>query len=179
MRFRINGELVFTLALTAFIVAMLIATLAFPPLLRYTPFITGGLTLAFLILLLSGRFFPRVLIWTETALQDMWGGGAESQKIEEAVEAPSPWPPVLRVMAYAAGYLLAVYVLGFFVVTPLFLALYLILDAKVKPVAAIAVSAGLSFLMLVGLLNLNVDLWTGVAPEMVPDYIGGAIPPLF
>jgi hypothetical protein len=179
MRFRINGEFVFTLALTAFIVAMLIATLAFPPLLRYTPFITGGLTLALLIVLLSGGFFPRVLTWTETALQDMWGGGAESQKVEEAVEVPSPWPSVLRVMGYAVGYLLAVYVLGFFLVTPLFLALYLILDAEARPVTAIAVSAGLSFLMIGALLNLNVDLWSGVAPEIVPDYIGGAIPPLF
>lgn len=179
MRSRVDGELVFGLALMAFIVAMLIATLAFPPLLRYTPFITGGLTLAFLIVLLSGRFFPRVLTWTETALQDMWGGGAEGQKIEEAAEVPSPWPPVLRVMAYAVGYLLAVYVLGFFLVTPLFLALYLVLDGAVKPVTAIAVSAGLSFLMIGALLNLNVDLWTGVAPEIVPDYIGGAIPPQF
>jgi len=179
MRLRIDGELVFALALVACIVAMLAATLEFPPLLRYTPFITGGLTLLFLLILVAGRFSPRVLTWTETALQDMWGGGGHAQRIEEAVEAPSPWPSVLRVMAYAVGFLLAVYWLGFFLVTPLFIALYLILDAKARPGVAIAVAAGLSGLLILALLHLNVDLWEGRVPEIVPDYLGGAIEPQF
>lgn len=180
MKPRINGEIVFALALVAFIVTMLVATLDFPPLLRYTPFITGGLTLVFLAVLLAGNVDPRILAWTETALQDMWGGGADSQRIAaETVETPSPWPSVLRVMAYAVGYLLAVYFLGFFLITPLFLALYLTLDAGVRPMTAIIVAGAISFLMIVALLNLNVDLWTGVAPEIIPDYIGGAIRPQF
>lgn len=179
MKSRIDGELIFILVLTGLVLAVLIATLGFPPLLRYTPFIAGGLTLALLLVLLAGRIFPPVLMWTETVLQDMWGGGADQGRIEAAVEAPSPWPSVLRVMAYAVGYLLAVYFIGFFVVTPLFLAVYLIFDAAVKPLPAVAVSAALSFLMIVALLNLNVDLWSGVMPEIVPDFIGGAIPPVF
>ena len=177
MKSRIDGEFVFTLALVVFIVAMLLATLAFPPLLRYTPYITGGLTLLFLFVLLAGRINPRILTWTETALQDMWGGGADGQKMEELTEAPSPWPSVLRVMGYAVGYLLGVYLVGFFLVTPAFIALYLILDAKARPVVAISVAAVLSLLLIVALVNLNVDLWIGVAPEIIPDYIGGAIPP--
>ncbi len=177
MKSRIDGEFVFALALVAFIVAMLVATMEFPPLLRYTPYITGGLTLLFLCVLLAGRVHPRILTWTETALQDMWGGGADGQKIEETADAPSSWPSVLRVMGYAVGYLLGVYLVGFFLVTPVFIALYLIADAKARPVAAIAVAVTLSFLLIVALVNLHVDLWIGVAPEIIPDYIGGAIPP--
>ena len=178
MKTRIDGEFVFVLALVAFIVVMLVATLEFPPLLRYTPYITGGLTLLFLFVLLAGRVNPRILTWTESALQDMWGDGADGQKMEELAEAPSPWPAVLRVMGYAVGYLAGVYLVGFFLVTPIFISLYLILDAKARPVAAISVAAVLSFLLIVALVNLHVDLWIGVAPEIIPYYVGGAIPPL-
>ncbi len=179
MKSRIDGEFVFALALVAFIVTMLVATLEFPPLLRYTPYITGGLTLLFLCVLLAGRVYPRILTWTETALQDMWGGGADGHKIEDMTDAPSPWPSVLRVMGYAIAYLLGVYLVGFFLVTPVFLALYLILDAKARPVVAISVAAVLSFVLMAALLRLHVDLWIGIAPEIIPDYIGGAIPPQF
>ena len=67
--------------------------------------------------------------------------------------------------------------MGFFLVTPIFISLYLILDAKARPVAAISVAVVLSFLLIVALVNLHVDLWIGIAPEIIPDYIGGAIPP--
>ena len=179
MKRRLNGEVVFTIVLAIFVVVILYATLNFPPLLRYTPFISGGLTLFFLAVLLAGVVNPRILGWTETALQDMWGGGADSPTMEDTVEQPSPWPSVLRVMAYAVGYLLCVFFLGFFLITPLFTALYLILDAKVRPLIAISISAVLSALLILALVKLNVDLWIGVAPEIVPDYIGGAIPPVF
>lgn len=177
MKPRIDGEFVFALALVAFIATMLAATLNFPPLLRYTPFITGGLTLLFLCVLLAGRINPRILSWTEAALQDMWGGGADGRKMESESEPPSPWPVVLRVLGYAVGYLLGVYFLGFFLVTPVFIALYLIADAKVRPVAALSTAAVLSGLLIAALVHLNVDLWIGVAPEIIPDYIGGAVPP--
>ena len=72
--------------------------------------------------------------------QDLWGGGADGQKIEDLADAPSPWPAVLRVMGYAVGYLLGVYLVGFFVVTPVFIALYLILDAKARPAVAVSVA---------------------------------------
>ncbi|MPY69594.1 MAG: hypothetical protein GEU92_05870 [Alphaproteobacteria bacterium] len=179
MKRRIDGELVFAAALVAFIAAMLIATLQFPPLLRYTPFIAGGLTLVFLGVLIAGTFHPGLLRMTETALQDMWGGGNEGQKFEEAAEAPSPWRSVLRVMGYAVGFLLAVYWFGFFLVTPIFIAIYLTLDAKARPLTALAVAAGLSVVLIFALVNLNVDLWVGRIPEIVPDYIGGAIEPQF
>ena len=177
MKTRIDGEFVFVLALVAFIVAMLVATLEYPPLLRYTPYITGGLTLLFLCVLLAGRINPRILTWTEAALQDMWGGGADGQKLEQMAEPPSSWPIVLRVMGYAVGYLLAVYLVEFCLVTLVFIPLYLIADAKVRPAAAISVAAVLCFLLIVALVNLHVDLWIDVAPEFIPYYIGGAIPP--
>ncbi len=179
MKSRIDGAIVFALALAVFVIVILIATLNFPQQLRYTPFIAGGLTLVFLAVLLAGAINPRVLSWTETALQDMWGGGAGGHKMEEVVEGPSPWPSVLRVMAYAVGYLLGVYFLGFFLMTPIFTALYLILDARVRPVTAICISMALSALLILALVELNVDLWIGVAPEILPDYIGGAIIPQF
>jgi hypothetical protein len=178
MKPKLSGDLIFTLALIALLAVMMYATLSFPLQLRYTPFITGGLTLGFLFVLVAGAINPRVLQWTETALQDLWGGGADN-KIEETVETPSPWPSVLRVMAYAVGYLLAVYWLGFFLVTPIFLFLYLVLDAKAKVKTAFLTSAILSALLLTALVYLNVDLWIGRMPEILPDYIGGAIEPQF
>jgi hypothetical protein len=177
MKYKLDGELVFTLFLMAFVIVVLLATFAFPPLLRYTPFISGGLTAFFLAILIAGRIRPRILEWTETALQDMWGGGAGQQQPGSDADAPAPWPAVIRVMAYAFGYLIGVYFLGFFLVTPIFIALFLILDAKARPLIAIALAIGLCATLLILLRNLNVDLWTGVAPEIIPDLIGGAIVP--
>jgi hypothetical protein len=177
MRPKIDGELVFTLFLLAFVLVVLLATFAFPPLLRYTPFISGGLTAFFLAILIAGRIKPQILEWTETTLQDMWGGGAGQLGPSVDADGPAPWPSVVRVMTYAIGYLLGVYLLGFFLVTPVFIALFLIFDAEVRPLIAITIAVVLCGLLMLALRNLNVDLWTGVVPEIIPDLIGGAIPP--
>lgn len=178
MKPRIDTELLFTAALSLFVIALLIAAFDLPVLLRYAPFIAGGLTLFFLVVLLAGRFDARILSWTETALKDIWGGGADS-RIEEAEEIPSPWPAVLRVIAYAVGFLLAVYWFGFFLTTPIFILTYLTLDAGARPLSALVASAALSALILVTLTQLNVDLWIGRIPELVPGYLGGAVEPQF
>jgi hypothetical protein len=179
MKPRIDGEFVFAAALGLFVLAIVIATFQLPVLLRYGPLIAGGLTFVCIVVLLVGKFHPRILSWTETALQDLWGGGSASRKLEEPEEMPSPWPSVLRVMAYVLGFLLGVYVFGFFVVPPVFVALYLILDAHVKPLAAIAIAVAICVPAVLALTALNVFLWTGIFPEILPGYLGGAVPPQF
>lgn len=179
MKSRIDGEFVFAAALGLFALVLVIATFRLPVLLRHGPFIAGGLTFFFVVVLLAGKFYPGILNWTESALQDLWGGGAAAGKLEEIEEAPAPWPAVLRVMAYALGFLLGVYALGFFVAPPLFVSLYLIFDARVKPLPAIAVAVAIWAPAVLALAALNVFLWTGIVPEIVPGYLGGAVPPQF
>lgn len=179
MKPRIDGEFVFVAILGVFVLVIMIATLQVPVLLRYGPFIAGGLTFVFIVVLLAGKFHPRILSWTETALQDLWGGDSASRKLEEAEDGPAPWAAVLRVMAYALGFLLSLYFLGFFVAPPVFVALYLIFDAHVKPLLAIAIAIGICVSALLALAALNVFLWTGIVPEIVPGYLGGAVPPQF
>lgn len=179
MKPRIDGEFIFAAALGIFVLVILLVTSQLPPLLRYGPFIAGGLTFVFIVVLLAGKFHPGILSWTETALQDLWGGESASRKLEEAEEKPAPWAPVLRVMAYALGFMLGVYLLGFFVAPPVFVALYLIFDARVKPVPAIVFAFGLCGSAALTLAALNVFLWTGIVPEIVPGYLGGAVPPQF
>jgi hypothetical protein len=179
MKPRIDAEFLFTAALGLFVLVLLVAAFDLPVLLRYAPFIAGGLTFACIVVLLAGRFHPRILSWTETALQDLWGDSSQSRRIEEMEEAPAPWRSVLRVTAYVLGFLAAVYLFGFFVVPPAFVALYLVLDAHVRPLRAIAVAVALCVPAVWALNALNVFLWTGVAPELVPGFIGGEVPPQF
>lgn len=179
MKPRIDPEFLFTAALGLFVLVLLYAAFDLPVLLRYAPFIAGGLTFACIAVLLIGRFRPDILRWTETALQDMWGDSSRTRQMEDLEETPAPWRSVLRVAAYVLGFLIATYLFGFFVVPPVFVALYLVLDAHVRPLRAVAVAVAVCVPAVWTLDALNVFLWTGIGPEILPGYIGGEVPPQF
>jgi hypothetical protein len=64
-------------------------------------------------------------------------------------------------------------------VPPVFVAVYLVFEGCVKPIPAIAIAVGVCVPALLALTTLNVFLWTGIVPEIVPGYVGGAVPPQF
>jgi hypothetical protein len=181
MKPRVNGAFVWTCVLGLFVLLFVVVAGGFPVSLQFTPYLAGYGTLAMIVVLLAGNYYPEILRWTETTLQDLWGGGKVGDDDDEA-KAPdedAPWPAVLRSMAYAVGFMVFVFLLGFPVVTPTFIALYLIVEARVPPVWGVLVALATSVGLVVGMLFLNVEVWAGIGPEIVEDFIGGAImPPL-
>jgi hypothetical protein len=181
MKPRVNGSFVWTCVLGLFILLLVVVASGFPTSLQFTPYLAGYGTLAMIVVLLAGNYYPEILRWTETTLQDLWGGGKVGDEKDDAGAADegASWPAVLRSMAYAVGFLAFVFLVGFPIVTPTFIALYLIVEARVPPVWAVLVALATSVGLVVGMLLLHVEVWAGIGPEIIEGFIGGSImPPL-
>ena len=179
MKSRINGAFIWTVILGLFVVLQVIVAGGFTESLRFTPYLAGFGTLFMVIVLLAGNFYPEILRWTETTLQDLWGGGGAGDEGAAAAEEEPPWPAVLRSMSYAVGFLVAVFVFGFALVPPLYVALYLIVEAGVRPLWAVLAALIASFTLVMGMVLLQVEVWAGIIPEIIEGYLGGSIiPPL-
>ena len=180
MKSRINGAFIWTVILGLFVLLQVTVAGGFSESLRFTPYLAGFGTLFMVIVLLAGNFYPEILRWTETTLQDLWGGGGagDGGDSAEAEEEP-PWPAVLRSMSYAVGFLVAVFVFGFAIVPPICVALYLIFEAGVRPLWAGLVAVAATASLIMGMVLLHVEVWAGIIPEIIEGYLGGSIiPPL-
>ena len=173
-----RGSLLFTTVVGGFITLLLWTGLGYPPEVQVLPLVVGLPALALTIVLLVGEFHPPVMQWLDSALDELWGGRQETS--DPAVTQPaSPWGPVLRMMAWAVGFFAAVFLLGLFVVPPLFIVVYLVTEAHMRLVAALLASLVASTCLYAGMALLGVDLWTGSIAEIVPGIFGGGIiPPL-
>lgn len=181
MKPRIDGSLVWSVVLGLGTVGFLYTASGFNASLRFTPYLAGFGTLAMLVILLAGHFRPEILRWTETTLQDLWGGGAvgDGNKDLSDGEEASPWPAIVRSMSYAVGFLVLVFVFGFPIVTPLYIALYLIVEARARAIWAIPVALGVTTSLVTAMVLLRVEVWAGMIPEIIEGYLGGSIiPPL-
>ena len=178
MKTRIDGAFVFALCLGAFILACVIDAAHYPEPLRVAIYLGGFATLALIVLLLAGTFRPEILRWSETTLQDLWGSGGKDEGAAETMsEKALPWPAVLKSMGYAVGFLLLTFVVGLFVAPPIFLATYLIVEARMKPVPAILAGLITTAVLDTGMVLVHVDVWPGIIPEIIEGYLGGAILP--
>ena len=175
MKGKIDGGFLFTLALGLFVLACLIEAPNLPPTLQIATYLAGCITLALICLLLAGSFWPGLLRWTETALQDLWGSGKEAPSTP-AEEHPS-WPAICRSMGYALGFLGFSFLFGFVFVPPIFLSLYLIVEARVPAHWAILSGVIATALLMTGMHRVHIDVWVGAVPEIIPGLLGGSIIP--
>lgn len=173
-----RGSLLFTASVSGFIALLLWAGLGYPPEVQVLPLVVGVPTLALTVVLLVGEFHPPVMQWLDSALDELWGGRQETPDAA-AEQSSTSWGPVVRMMTWAAGFFAAVFLLGMFVVPPLFIVAYLVTEARMHPVHALVASIAASVCLYGGMALLGVDLWTGSVTEVVPGLLGGGIiPPL-
>jgi hypothetical protein len=180
MKSHLNGSLVWTVVLGLFVLMMVVVARGFQDSLQFTPYLAGFGTLAMILVLLAGNYYPEILRWTETTLQDLWGGGdtGDTTGGEGTVaEQEPPWPAVLRSMSYAVGFLVAVFLFGFALVPPLFVTLYLVVEAGVRFRWAMLAAVIVCALLIFGMVMLQVEVWAGIIPEIVEGYLGGSIIP--
>ncbi len=181
MKSRLNGSFIWTIVLGLFVAVLVIVAGGFPDSLQFAPYVAGIGTLLLVLVLLAGNFYPEILRWTETTLQDLWGGGkaGDESEVESGADQEPPWPAILRSMSYAVGFLLAVFVFGFALVPPLFVTLYLVVEGGVRPLWALLAAVIVTVTLISGMAALHVEVWAGIIPEIIEGYLGGAIiPPL-
>ncbi len=180
MKPRLNGGFIWTVLLGLFVALLVTVARGFPDLLQFTPNLAGYGTLAMIAILIVGNFYPGILRWTETTLQDLWGGGKTGGGAtagDDAPEGETPWPDVVRAIAYALGFLIFVFLFGFPAITPIYVTLYLVKEAQVRFVWAALVGVFVTGLIVTGMVLLYVEVWAGIIPEIIPGYVGGLILP--
>ncbi len=173
-----NGALLWTIFIGLFMLLMVITAGGFQETLRFAPYLAGIGTLLMVLVLVAGSFYPEILRWTETTLQDLWGGGGgdEDALASEAEQEPT-WPQILRSMSYAVGFLISVFIFGFALIPPLFIILYLVVEAGVRPIWAILAALITTTTLISGMVMLHVEVWAGILPEIIEGYLGGSIIP--
>jgi putative tricarboxylic transport membrane protein len=168
------GDLAWTMFLALGVAVFLVGALSFPDRVQILPLLTGSGTLLLLLGLVASTLLPRLKHWRGSAPQEDSGNDADTPAT--GPDEP-PWPVVLRFAVYIMGFFAAVFMFGFFLVPPFVVALFLIYEADVPRRWAILSAVIASFSLYAGMVLLNVDMWTGALPEIVPGLIGGSIIP--
>jgi len=177
MKLYFKGSLVWSLLLTLFVVVLLVTAQDFPEDVRLVPFVIGIPTVLLFIILLIGEFYPPLMEWMESILEDLWGGKRKGAAVESVSQEVTSWSSVFRVMAWTVAFFVLVFFLGFFLVPPVFIAAFLIMEAGVRPFRAIVASLITSIALDSGMFFLKVGLWMGAIPEIIPGFVGGSIIP--
>jgi hypothetical protein len=171
MKNRVRTPLVFTGMLLFFVAAMLAVGLGYPYNVKIAPFAAGVPTLVLLIILLLGEWSPE------------WRIGGKREKEGEADSEDrdfASWGPVLNLLGWVFGFYAMLFLFGFMVATPVFLAGFLRRKAGVG--WAGSVSCGVLCTLLSAYLVqvlFKIDLWLGAVPRLVPGFLGGSILPPF
>jgi len=180
MRKRWNGSLTWTSILIVFVGLLLYTGFKYPKEVRIVPFIVGMPTLILLLVLIVGEFYPGLLRGVEFAIEGLFGGKSQTCDTKKINGEFTGWRPTLTIMAWIILYYGFTFLLGFILVSPIFIALFLIVKAEIKWPAALFYTAISVALLFAGLISvLKVDIWAGAIPAIIPGIIGGSIiPPL-
>lgn len=174
MKNRFRTSLVFTALLLLLVAAMLVTGLSYPYNVKIAPFTAGIPTLVLLIILFLGELNPGWRIGGRRKQE----GDPESENQEDSDF--TSWGPVLNLFGWVFGFFAAVFLFGFMVATPVFLAGFLRRMAGVGWIKAVSSGVLCSVLAAWFVQGLfHIDLWLGAVPRLVPGILGGSIMPPF
>ena len=186
MKANITGTFVWVAMMAVAVIAMLVEAASLPPTLREIPNLLGWTVLVLFALLLVGDVHPAAIAWMDTPLEGLRQGGnakkrgpgdAPDTALKNGAADAVPWPSVLWVLAYIVGFWILIFVFGLYLVPPLFIVLFLVVEAGVLLRHAVLATLIACAFLYAGLHLLKIDLWVGVVPEIVPGIVGGAIMP--
>ena len=177
MKSQRTGELNWVTCLLIFVLLFILTGMFYPKEVRLIPYVVGFPTLVLLLFLWIGGFNPVVKRWVEIATRGQRGGEKKSESSAKESEF-TEWRPVLIVMAWVFPFFILVFLFGYALMSPIFIACFLIRKAGMRwpiAVASAIFSTALIFLLMEGLIDA--DLWCGAIPEIIPGWLGGAIIP--
>lgn len=180
MKYPWNGSLTWITLLLLIVVGFIGFGFTYPQEVQFVPLWIGFPTLILLVILWVGEFAPQIKHRVNVA-----GGKSQSKNSVGAAATGNNveftgWRPVAVVICWAFLYFIFVFFFGFALVSPFFIAFFLVRKAHMKvPAAAIysVIATALIYALMTGLLSS--DLWSGAIPSIIPGLLGGAIiPPL-
>jgi len=150
------GRFIFTIALILFVLLLIISSFSYPKNQRMIPLIISVFTFICLI---------------STTILDL---SPKTQSEASIKEEEQPWAKVFIIMAWMALFFMVIFFFGFITAIFSFCLFYLVIQAKLSWSKAIIFTLIVAF-SIYGffILGLNVTLWPGLIPEIVPNILGG------
>jgi len=180
MKYQWTGSLTWITLLILLVAGFTLIGFTYPQEVQIVPLWIGFPSLILLVILWVGELFPQIMHRIIAAR----GSSQEKNSVGAAAVGNSSeftgWRPVAVVICWAFLYFIFVFFFGFALVSPFFIAFFLVRKAQMRvPAAAIysVIATALIYGLMTGLLAS--DLWSGAIPEIIPGILGGAIvPPL-
>lgn len=173
MKRKIHTTLVFTTLMLIMVAAMLVVGAYYPKDVRIVPFVVGVPTLIVLFLLWLGDIYPEQRIFNRIRLL------GDTEKEKEDRSDFTRWGQVLNTLGWLLGYAILIFIFGFIVVTPVFLAAFFYRKADLNLTKSVLIAVLSSFAIIRFVKSFGMDLWLGAIPKILPGILGGSIiPPL-
>ena len=147
---------------------------------QLTAYVIGIPTITLLVFLVLAEATPSLVKLTRSF------GVSEDDKpdVSEGTEGgggqmeAGTWRRVAIVYGWLVAYFAMTFVVGFYVAIPVFMTLFLTFESRLKPLyaAGVTVAAGLP-LYVVFRIVLDIPLWPGMLPRIIPSVFGGGIVP--
>jgi hypothetical protein len=171
---RTAGERIFLIFLMIILLVFFIGSLSFRPGLRVMPLVFSALGLMLLAALAVDRFAPSAREWI--GLGGAASRGKQRAPADQLNETPAD---VARIISYMIAFFGLVFLMGMAVAIPLYVALFLKVEARARWHHAILAGALTTVIVVAGMKLMRLTLWTGIIPTIIPRYVGGAQMPLF
>ena len=173
MKLKIHTPLVFTTLMLVLIAAMIVIGASYPKDVSIVPFVVGIPTFIVLLLLWLGYICPGWKLLNSIIMLE------ETDGIKRGNSDFTGWSQVLNILGWLLVYYIGIFIFGFIVTTPVFLAAFFIKKTDLNVTKSILIAIISSFAIIRFVKSLGIDLWLGAVPKILPGIIGGSIiPPL-
>jgi hypothetical protein len=134
---------------------------------RIVPLVIGIPTLVMLIAILLSDFSPRLnQILAMASLRSLQDTPNE--------DLTASWARIFVIAGWLVALSIALFVFGFYVVVPLFLLAFFLLEAKIPAVIAVLSSLVISAVLYVLFpYTLGIEIWPGIMPKVMHGVFGG------
>ncbi len=139
---------------------------------RIVPLVIGIPTLAMLVAILLSDFWPRL-----NRILAMASLGSLQDALNEDVTAS--WSRIFVIAGWLVALSIALFVFGFYVIVPLFLFAFFLVEAKTPAVIALLSSLVISTVLYVAFpYTLGIEIWPGITPKVMHGVFGGGLIPV-
>ncbi len=134
---------------------------------RIVPLVIGIPTLVMLIAILMSDFSPRL-----NRIIIMASLGNPQEGLNE--DTTASWARIFVIAGWLVALSIALFVFGFYVIVPLFLLAFFLLEAKIPAVIAVLSSLVISAVLYVSFpYTLGIEIWPGIMPKVMHGVFGG------
>jgi len=180
MKKRWSGNLIWTTFLFVFVGLFVMVGRTYPKEVQIVPLVIGFPTLILLLILWLGEFYPDLTRWMDEATLGQRKKETMTMGMGRKGSEFTAWRPVLIIMGWVFLYYALVFLLGFALVSPFFIAAFLVRKAHLGKLTACIYAVIATVLIYVVMSGwIKADLWSGAIPRISPGLLGGSIiPPL-